>query len=348
MLPKSWKPGSAVDLIRVGPPCDGGYVIPRILLEKTKILFGLGVSDNWEFEQDFKRRSGCDVVCYDHTVTTKFWRRRFKKDFAAFLLLRRLTPRKIADMFKYISYRRFFNGKNATHHQLRIGYDTPGAISIDTIMKSYKAKDVFFKIDIEGSEYRVIDQLINYHDSLLGLAIELHDVDIHRDRITSFISRFKGFKLVHIHANNHEEHKDPDGDPLHIEMTFLRSDLIGSGVAIERDYPLAGLDFPNSPRHADFKLSFIQASNKTVKLFSIFLSASPEVSEKSPVILDTGLISVLLLVRPQDMPIHLVPIKTLFIVQSLFSRGHIVAKTRILRALVAINKSRHVPGLLIA
>ena len=256
MLPKSWKPRNTVGLIRVGPRWDGGYVIPRILLKKTKILFGLGVSDNWDFEEDFKNRSDCEVVCYDHTVNAKFWRRRFKKDLISFVFMKRLTPRKIANMFKYISYKRFFNGKKATHHKLMIGYDIPGAISIDGIMKTYKAKDVFFKIDIEGSEYRVIDQIIKYHDSVLGFAIEFHDVDIHKDRITGFIAGFEGFVLVHIHANNCGAQLDSSGDPLYLEMTFLRNDLIESDVVEKQNYPVEDLDFPNSPKDDDIRLVF--------------------------------------------------------------------------------------------
>ena len=41
-----------------------------------------------------------------------------------------------------------------------------------------------YQIDIEGTEYRVIDQLNNHADLLISFVIEFHDVDIHRDRIT--------------------------------------------------------------------------------------------------------------------------------------------------------------------
>ncbi|WP_455210163.1 hypothetical protein [Kaarinaea lacus] len=260
MLPKSWKPNNSRGLIRVGPNKDAGYVIPKIVLEKTKILIGLGLGEDWSFETDFKKRSGCEVVCYDHSITSSFWRKKFRKDLSAFLLLKRLKPRKFSAMFNYFSYKLFFNGKNATHHKIMVGYDLPGSISIDGIIKNCSQKDgIFFKIDIEGSEYRVIDQLNNYKDSLIGFVIEFHDVDIHRDRITKYISSLNGYKLVHIHANNDDTRVDMNGDPLTVEMTFLNDNLVGSNEKEDNSYPIEGLDFPNNPRLKDFKLVFESA-----------------------------------------------------------------------------------------
>ena len=258
MLPKSWRPRNSIGLNRVGPNYDGGYVIPEILFKKTKMLFGLGVSDNWDFEKEFQERCGCDVVCYDHTVNAKFWRRRFKKDLLDFLLLKKLTPSKIANMFKYLQYKKFFDGKTATHHKIMIGYDLPGSISIDGIMKAYQVNDVFFKIDIEGGEYRVMDQIKNHSDAILGFAIELHDADVHKERITKFIADLTRYRLVHIHANNNHVQVDTNGDPLHVEMTFLRDDLIESDAVEDRSYPIEGLDYPNTPKHKDIHLSFEQ------------------------------------------------------------------------------------------
>ncbi len=257
MLPKSWNPKNAHRLIRVGPNEDGGYVISEVLLDKISILFGLGVNDDWRFEEDLKKKSGCEVVCYDHTVTIKFWRRRFKKGLSELILLRRLRPGKILDIFKYIPYRIFFNGKTATHHKIQIGYDMPGSISIDGIIKAYDRKNgLFFKIDIEGAEYRVIEQLKNYHDILVGFVIEFHDVDIHRDRISRFIAELDGYQLVHIHANNVAEKTDDKGDPVTVEMSFLRDDLITNQQEENISYPIEGLDYPNSPRDNDLPLKF--------------------------------------------------------------------------------------------
>jgi hypothetical protein len=256
MLPNSWKPNNAVDLVRVGPNADGGYVIPSAVLDKTDILFGLGVNDDWDFEVDFQKRSGCQVVCYDHSVNARFWRRRFKKDLSAFLLLRKFQPKKFKAMFKYFDYKRYFDGNKAIHHQIKIGYDMPGSISINGIVKKYDKGNIFFKIDIEGSEYRVIDQLQVHADRIVGFVIEFHDVDIHRQRISDFIAGLKDFTLMHIHANNHQEKRDENNDPITVEMSFLRNDLVKSNEIQDVSYPIKGLDFPNSPRDKDFTLAF--------------------------------------------------------------------------------------------
>lgn len=256
MIPKSWKPKNSKGLIRIGPKYDGGYVIPKIVLDRTKLLIGLGISDNWDFEEDFKKRSGCEVICYDHTVSAKFWRRRFKKDLMAFLLLKRLTPKTLKEMFKYIPYKLFFNGKNAVLHQIMIGYDGPVSTTIDSIIKSLDSREMFFKIDIEGWEYRVIDQLKKHQDKLLGFVIEFHDIDIHKERITRFIEELEKYNIVHIHGNNCGGLADVIGDPLAVEITFLRKDLVESDCIEENSYPIVGLDNPNDIKTDDVKLVF--------------------------------------------------------------------------------------------
>ena len=62
--------------------------------------------------------------------------------------------------------------------------------------------NVFLKIDIEGSEYRILDQLIENQKKINGLVIEFHDCDLHFDRINRFIQSFE-LDLVHIHVNNY-------------------------------------------------------------------------------------------------------------------------------------------------
>ena len=56
-------------------------------------------------------------------------------------------------------------------------------------------------MDIEGSEYRVLNDLIKIKKKLIGLAIEFHDVDLNIEKILSFNKKI-GLKLVNVHANN--------------------------------------------------------------------------------------------------------------------------------------------------
>ena len=60
------------------------------------------------------------------------------------------------------------------------------------------------KIDIEGSEYEILDQIISIQDRIQGLIIEFHDVSKNLDIIENFLEKIKDYlNLVHIHANNY-------------------------------------------------------------------------------------------------------------------------------------------------
>ena len=117
MLPKILKPYKVnkSDLLRIGPKKDGGYVIDKRIINRTKILVTCGLNDDWEFERDYiKYNNETRVLAFDHTIDKNFWVKRFKKDIIAFIKLKKLKLNKIIDIFKYIDYKTFFNNKN-TH-----------------------------------------------------------------------------------------------------------------------------------------------------------------------------------------------------------------------------------------
>ena len=49
------------------------------------------------------------------------------------------------------------------------------------------SKNLFFKIDIEGSEYRLLEELVEFQGTMCGLVIEFHDIDLHIEKINNFI-----------------------------------------------------------------------------------------------------------------------------------------------------------------
>ena len=59
MLPKFLKPHDVKlsNLIRIGPKTDGGYVLDKRIINKTKILITCGLNDDWEFEKSFLQKN---------------------------------------------------------------------------------------------------------------------------------------------------------------------------------------------------------------------------------------------------------------------------------------------------
>jgi hypothetical protein len=67
VLPKFLKPHHVKlsNLIRIGPKTDGGYVIDKRVINKTKILITCGLNDDWEFEKSFlQKKSKCKNNCF--------------------------------------------------------------------------------------------------------------------------------------------------------------------------------------------------------------------------------------------------------------------------------------------
>ena len=94
MLPNILRPfkSNKHNLLRVGPKKDGGYVIDKRVINKCKTIVTCGLNDDWEFEKHYlKINSESKVFAYDHTVNKKFWITRFKKDFLALILLKKLN-----------------------------------------------------------------------------------------------------------------------------------------------------------------------------------------------------------------------------------------------------------------
>ena len=104
--------------------------------------------------------------------------------------------------------------------------------------------------DIEGSEYRCLDDLIKHQDKISGIVIEFHDIDLHLNKIEEFISKFN-LKIVHIHINNWTLVGKNDL-PLLIEVTFSKHGKTNNNFA---NHPHT-LDSPNSTKLPNFVVSF--------------------------------------------------------------------------------------------
>lgn len=241
MLPSAWKPVLSGPAVRVGSRHDGGYVVTVAAIDRTDVLVGMGLNDDWSFEAAFRERSPARIICFDHSVTSKFWLRHIVTNLARF---------RFAKATRFLSYRRFFKVRDIEHRPLKIGVDGPGSISFRTIMRDLGDVQVFLKMDIEGSEYRVFDDIVANASQLTGLAIELHDVDLHRSRIKSFFEAMSDFEIIHIHGNNYGD-IDGNGDPVVLEVAMTRRDLLGrDGQSWD------ALGTPNDPGKPDLELAF--------------------------------------------------------------------------------------------
>lgn len=217
MLPINWKPLRSEGLILVGPQGDGGYVVTESAIGPVGTLISMGLNDDWRFEADFRRRGGARVICYDHSVTPRFWLR---------YTLSALKHRRLHQVTRFVDYVRFFGKKEARHERLMVGRDAPGVVSLDTILKTIPVdQQLFLKMDIEGGEYSILDQIVAARLRFTGMTIEFHDLGTRRDEVDGFLQAMTGFSVVALHPNNYYP-PDANGDCLLLEVSLTRNDFV--------------------------------------------------------------------------------------------------------------------------
>ena len=111
---------------------------------------------------------------------------------------------------------------------------------------------VFLKIDIEGSEYEILDQIVSIKKKIQGIVIEFHEVTSNLDKIESFLKAIEDdLKLVHIHANNWST-QGLDDIPSSIELSFSKKPvLLNNNITFPHN-----LDQKNNPDADEIKLVF--------------------------------------------------------------------------------------------
>ena len=261
MLPSSFKPDHEYDLIRLGGNYDGGYLVERNSIEKSESLITLGLGYEWTFEKDYKKKYKKPIHCYDHTVNYSSIKKLSRKNLSS-ALFRLFKPKyffkknfisnQLSSIFMYRDYKKLFNNE-VLHFTKRVGPGSgPGSegINLDEILKKNIKRPHYLKVDIETSEYRILDHIIKYQNSFTGIAIEFHDVDLHMKTIEKFIESLE-MTLVHIHPMN--QALVIDGIPQQIELTFSKNPL-----KINDKYKLPHpLDMPGNPDFKEIELKFI-------------------------------------------------------------------------------------------
>ena len=249
MLPNKLKPDGLYKLIRVGKDNDGGYLVCEESVINSDTLISFGISDDFSFEEHFQKINNINILAYDHTVNLNFFLKKFLHSLIKFNFIMFFKQ-----FLNWINFKKFFNKAKNKLFLKKIGKGG-GAfndyISIDDIIKSSSNnQNFFFKIDIEGSEYRILDDLIKFMDRIEGLAIEFHNVDINLDRVLNFIEKFN-LKLVHIHANNWSTY-GLNNIPSSIEFSFSKKPVL---LKNDLKFPHK-LDQNNNPNNDEIKLEF--------------------------------------------------------------------------------------------
>ena len=254
------KPFKVKKLVRLGRNYDGGYLLCDEILQSCEHLITLGVGDDVSFEIDFEKKKNFKTIkMYDYTVNNFLFIKNIFKYFR-----RLITFRTKLDNFKnsiknYLNFFIFLRKENIFLEKLRIvnkvkfSYD----ITLNSILKNTNNKKNLLKIDIEGSEYEVIDHIINHHFKIKMLVIEFHWINKNKNLFIKSVKKLKKFfDIIHIHPNNYKPMKNSDDIFDVLELTLVHKNANKYRKNYRESFPIKNLDFECFPHHKKIFFSF--------------------------------------------------------------------------------------------
>lgn len=214
------------ELGRYGGNHDGGYVMVEPMEINLSVLsLGVGKDVSW----DERLSSNAHTIhLYDHTVEC--------------------LPSEISI---------------ATHFKTEVGSKSkPNTVTLkECINRLPKSDDYILKIDIEGSEWEVLDEVdARMLEQFSQIIVEFHDlhkhiVNLQVSRITKVLSKMRIFHdVVNFHPNNFGDFEIIGNHPIPdiFEVTYLRRDLV---VSNHNEFG-ANFNSPNTNFHPDVILNF--------------------------------------------------------------------------------------------
>lgn len=255
------KPLKNSNLIRLGRNHDGGYIVDSSIVQKCKTLITFGLGPDWSFELDIiKKNNDIKIYMYDYSVSSTPYLKEVLKYLRRFLSFRG-SYKAVSDRIKYLrKYLNFFKIENVSFFKEKITFPLKEKIDTDVdkvFSRIPEGEKIILKSDIEGSEYDVIDQIVNHSNRIEMLIFEFHWIDKKEDTFLESVKKLqKNFDIIHIHGNNHFD-KLPTGLPVIIEMTLLNKEYNKKdNVEYVTKFPIKGLDYSNNPFKEDLVFSF--------------------------------------------------------------------------------------------
>ena len=204
------------DNIRLGSIGDGGYEInPKKIIE-ADILFSGGISSNVEFEYDvFRMNKDIKIVMVDPTVSGV---KLLGKGIGRFFFNKKDKLRYLINAFTFI----YLSRSNRVYHK-SIWINSKN--NIFSILKNTidvnENDNILLKLDIEGSEYDILEEVLLKLGLFNTLIFEFHDLNIKNKKLIKFIEDCESqFSITSLNVNKSGGFYNEL--PKVIELTFER------------------------------------------------------------------------------------------------------------------------------
>ena len=253
------KPINNTNLIRVGSKKDGGYIVDKKIILNSNQLLSYGMGLDWSFELEYlnlNKKGSVDI--YDHTINIFTFLKPFLKYLKRFLTFR-LSYKNLILRFELLrEYINFIFNKKISFYKKKISNSKKiKSVQVNQTFNQLKTfKNIIFKIDIEGSEFEIIEDVITYNENIEMLIMEFHQLDIRENEFLDIVKKINNyFHVIHVHGNNHCG-ISKNGLPIALEITFLNNKYKPAKIEYKKEFPDLSLDFPNNPEKNDLFFSF--------------------------------------------------------------------------------------------
>lgn len=247
------------DLKRLGNKNDSGYIVSKSAIKNSNTMISLGMANNWSFENEFLKinKKNC-VYIYDHSVGFSYFFLNLYKSIKRFFYFKS-SLKNIFNKFQDLQNYFFLKRSHRIHHfQKKISdKNLKIEIRLNKILEDFKDKKITLSIDIEGDEYKVINDILNFSKNIHLIIIEFHYLNKKRKKFEKIIKKLKHkFNIIHIHGNNYTSFCE-DGLPITLEITFRNKDLYPiTKKTLIKKFPVINLDYPNLSKKEDLKFYF--------------------------------------------------------------------------------------------
>jgi len=229
--------------IRIGNKNDGGYVLNQNIINHTSRLVSIGIGGEDSFEiQWIENNPSCIVEMYDGTYPCNNVCNKY--------------PDKINNTIFY--------------YQHNVGNRTENIKLFDILNNKIPT---LLKIDIEGGEYEIFDNIF-LQENIVGFLLEIHDLHISDNlkKIHQLITKnFSDMFLFHVHGNswggvfelnllsNKPSKKSitVSDFPHVMELSFINKSIVDIFSLDKSIFPIPDIDTSNKPDCDDIDLYWI-------------------------------------------------------------------------------------------
>lgn len=183
---------------RLGSINDGGYYISPKNVLGADILFSGGISSNTEFEYDiFRFNKDIKIIMVDPTVSKI---KLLSKAFLRIFFFKKEKLKYIINTLIFIYLQQF---GRCWHISKWLSVETGILDCIKEKIVDFDNKKILLKLDIEGSEYDLLEEILTHIHLFDCMVFEFHDLDKRYLECYDFLKKCSSnFEMIHLEVNS--------------------------------------------------------------------------------------------------------------------------------------------------